>query len=263
MQISPAILKELRMAMSRRKKKPAVPVRIHSTISTSGPRARQRLLAGKCKANELASSGDSSEPAIRRPAPDAGSASLPAKSSEATGEHAASCSRHLVSPEGRATYAALLAWSAAPHQPSGSLKPTAMDSDPSESAVSTETVNRRMSSDMSGPLSDKPDGTTPNAQVANTCLSAGERANKTPIFISGLRDTRSFLAWLRGSYPGCLTTQLKAEKLMFMPSTANGFRAAVSALRSIDGGGCVFPHLHAPGGPLCADAGEEPGPWNA
>ena len=74
-----------------------------------------------------------------------------------------------------------------------------MDSDPFESAVSTETVNRRMSSDMSMPLSDKPDGTTPNAQVANTCLSAGERPNKTPIFISGLRDTRAFLAWLRGS----------------------------------------------------------------
>jgi len=55
-----------------------------------------------------------------------------------------------------------------------------MDSDPSESAVSTETFNRRMSNDMSGPLSGKPDGTTPNAQVVNTCLSAGERPNKTP-----------------------------------------------------------------------------------
>jgi len=120
-----------------------------------------------------------------------------------------------------------------------------------------------MSSDMSGPLSDKPDGTTQNAQVANTCLSAGERANKTPIFISGIRDTRAFLAWLRGSWPGGLKVQLKAEKLMVVPSTANGFRAAVSALRPIDGGGCEFPHLHAPGGPLYAAAGEEPGPWNA
>ena len=77
-------------------------------------------------------------------------------------------------------YAAVLAGSVAPLQPSGSFKPTAMDSDTSESAVSNETVNRRMSSDMSGPLSDKPDGTTSNAQVANTCLSAGERTNKTP-----------------------------------------------------------------------------------
>jgi len=145
------------MAMSRRKKKPVVPVGIHSTMSTSGPRAPQRLLAGKHKANELASSGDSSEPATMRPAPDAGSAPLPANSSEATGEHPASCSRHLVSPEGGETYAAVLDGSAAPHQTSGPLKPTAMDSDPSESAVSSETVNRRMSSDMSGPLSGKAD----------------------------------------------------------------------------------------------------------
>ena len=111
MQLSLAILKELRMAMSRRKKKPAVPVGIRSTISTSGARAPQclpSLLAGKRKANELACSGDSSEPAIRRPAPDAGSAPLPANSSAVTGEHAASCRRHLVSPEGGENYAAVL-----------------------------------------------------------------------------------------------------------------------------------------------------------
>ena len=98
--------------------------------------------------------------------------------------------------EGGETYAAVLAGSVASLQPSGSLKATAMDSDPSESAVSSETVNRRMSNDISGPLGDKPDGTTTNAQVTNTCLSAGERPNTTPIFISGARDTRAFL-------PGC------------------------------------------------------------
>ena len=96
-----------------------------------------------------------------------------------TGEDAASFSRHLVPPkEGGETYAAVMAGSVAPLQLSGSLKLTDMDSDPSEPAVSSETVNRRMSSDMSGPLSDKPDGTTPNAQVIKTCLSAGERPNK-------------------------------------------------------------------------------------
>ena len=90
------------MAMSRRKKKPVVPAGIRSTTSASGSRAPQRLpslLAVKRKANELASSGDSFDLAIRRPAPDAGSAPLPANSSEITGEHAAHCSRHLVSPE--------------------------------------------------------------------------------------------------------------------------------------------------------------------
>ena len=96
MQLSPAILKELRMALSRRKKKPVVTAGIRSTTSASGAAAPQRLLAGKRKANELASSGDSSEPSIRRPAPDAGSAPLPANSSAVTGEHAASCSRHFV-----------------------------------------------------------------------------------------------------------------------------------------------------------------------
>jgi hypothetical protein len=81
----------------------------------------------------------------------------------------------------------------------------------SEPAVSPETANRRMSSDMSGTLSDMPDGATLNAQVANTCLLAGERPNKTPIFISGVRDTRAFLAWLRASCRGGLTAQLRAR----------------------------------------------------
>jgi hypothetical protein len=86
-----------------------------------------------------------------------------------------------------------------------------MDSEVPEPAVSYETANRRMSSDMSGPLSDKPDGTTLNAQVANTCLPVGERPNKKPIFISGFRDTRAFLVWLRASCPGSLTAQLRAR----------------------------------------------------
>jgi len=50
-----------------------------------------------------------------------------------------------------------------------------------------------MSSYMSGPLCDTLDGTTNRAQVASTCIPAGERPNKTPIFISGVRDARSFL----------------------------------------------------------------------
>ena len=68
-----------------------------------------------------------------------------------------------------------------------------------------------MSSDMSGTLSDMPDGATLNAQVANTCLPPGERPNTTTIFISGVRDTRAFLAWLRASCPGGLTAQLERE----------------------------------------------------
>jgi hypothetical protein len=69
-----------------------------------------------------------------------------------------------------------------------------MDSDMPDSAVLSETANRRLSTDMSGPLSEMPDGATLNAQVANTCLPAGERPNKASIFTSSFRDTRAFLA---------------------------------------------------------------------
>ena len=42
LQLSPAILKELRMALSRRKKKPVVPAGIRSTTSASGQGQSQR-----------------------------------------------------------------------------------------------------------------------------------------------------------------------------------------------------------------------------
>ena len=158
------------------------------------PQSLQSQVAGKRKANELAISGDLSEPTNRRPAPGAGSAFLSANASAVTGEHAASCSRLLVFPEGRMTYAAALA--VAPLQPSGTFKPTVMDSIPSEPAVSPKTANRRMSSDMSGPLSDMPEGTTASAHVTNTCIQAGQRPNKIPIFISGYVTPVP-------SWPGC------------------------------------------------------------
>jgi hypothetical protein len=66
-------------------------------------------------------------------------------------------------------------------------------------------------------------------------VPAGQRQNKTPIFITGVFHTRGFLTSLRASCPYPLTAQLKAENLMVVPSTADGFRATVSALRSLDG----------------------------
>jgi hypothetical protein len=68
LQLFPAILKELRMALSRRKKS-VVPAGSCSTAPggwAGAPQRPSRQLAGKHKANELASSGDSSEPAYRR-----------------------------------------------------------------------------------------------------------------------------------------------------------------------------------------------------
>ena len=81
------------------------------------------------------------------------------------------------------TYAAVLAGPVASFLASGSLKPTAMGLDLSETAVSSEIVKRRMCSDMSRPLSDNPDDTTTHAQVTNACLPAGERPNMTLFLI--------------------------------------------------------------------------------
>jgi len=111
-----------------------------------------------------------------------------------------------------------------------------MDLDPSESVVSPETANKRLSSDMSGHLRDMPGGTTASSHMTNTCLPAGEDQNKTSIFISGLHDTLDFLVWLRPFCPGGLKAQHKAEKLIVLPSTVNVLKAAVSALRSLDEG---------------------------
>ena len=132
------------------------------------------------------------EPAKIRPVSGAGSVPLLANSI-VTGEQAADGSRQ-PGPPGRATYAVALAETFAPSQPSGPTKPTAMDSHTSENCVQMEITNRRTCTDISMPLSSMPDGTTSKAQVANACLPAGELPNKTPIFISGVIDTRSFLA---------------------------------------------------------------------
>jgi len=226
-QPSLALLKELRKAVANvgKKKRPAVSTGSRSTLggaSTASHRSSTNAV-GKRKVNELTGSGDSTEPATRRPAPGDGSAPLPAMTTRATGEQAASGGRQLGSSESGAA-------PAAQHKPSGPLKPTAKGSNPSEPAVSSETAPRRM------PLSGMPVGTTVDAHVANPCLPAGERPNKTPIFISGVGDTRAFLAWLRSSCPCDLTAQLKADKLMVVPSTADGFRATICALRSLDRG---------------------------
>jgi hypothetical protein len=51
-----------------------------------------------------------------------------------------------------------------------------------------------MSSDMTGPLSDKPNGITNHTQITNACFAAGELPNKTHIFILVICDIVSFLA---------------------------------------------------------------------
>jgi hypothetical protein len=87
-----ALLKDLRTALStRRKKKTVVSTGSHGTTLSGGPKASQRspaLNRDKHKANWLVNPGDSTEPAKRCPAPGAGSAPPPALTS-VPGEQAA------------------------------------------------------------------------------------------------------------------------------------------------------------------------------
>jgi hypothetical protein len=101
-------------------------------------------LVGKRQANELASSGETFEPAKWRPAPGDGSAPLPSSASAVTGEQADACSWQLEPPGGGVTYAAVLARPIAPFQQSELLKPTAMGLDQSKPAVSSKTDNRHV-----------------------------------------------------------------------------------------------------------------------
>ena len=185
---------------------------------------------------ELSGSDCASEPANRRPAPEHPFDNGP-KAQGPTGEQAAQNSRQFSLTEGRVAYATVVAGVASLQQPSGLHKSSAKDPVPTESAASSEAAPRRMSLvDMSGPLCGMPDGTTPNAQVViNTVTPTAERQNKTPIYVTGVTDTRGFLSWLHASCQSRLSAQIKGEKLMLVPCTAEGFRGTVSALRSFDG----------------------------
>ena len=229
---SPLLLRELKKAVTAGKKKALAARKANASVGEARTSRDPLLLsAPKRKAEELSGSDYLSEPASR-PAPQ--HQLLPATAT-ATGEQAASGSRQPGSSGVGAMYAAVLSASVAPSQPSGTLKPTAMGSDSSETGVSMETSERRMSQDMSGPLSGTPDGTTDHTHVATACIPAGQRPNKTPIFISGVSDTRAFLALLRAFCLGGLVAKLKAERLVVVPPTADGFRAAVTTLRALDG----------------------------
>jgi hypothetical protein len=81
-----------------------------------------------------------------------------------------------------------------------------------------------------------PAGTTPDTPMETTTLiPAGERYKKIPIYVTGVTDTRGFLAWLRESCPSGLSAQMKGEIFMLVPKTADGFQATVRALRSLYG----------------------------
>jgi hypothetical protein len=237
MELSPVLLRELRKAMAVAKKK--VLASIASTGGDVGeaPTFLEQPNVSVRKAEELSSTDCTDEPANRRPAPRHLFKEVP-EVQGTTGETAAQSSRQLGFAEGRLASVTVVAGAASLQKPSRPHKSTANGSASAELAALPEAAIRRMSfEDMSGLLCGMPDGTTANAQVATSSAAPiGERPKKTPIFIAGIGDTRAFLTWLRASCPGSLTAQLKSENLMVVPSTTDGFRAAVSALRSLDGG---------------------------
>ena len=117
---SPAVLKELRRAIVERvARQPTLLVGRRSPEGSVSSNRSLHQREGRRGAAGLADSVGSSEPAVKRPAPDVGSAELPASTPRATGEQAASGGRQLVSLEGGATYAVVAAatakWAAHAH----------------------------------------------------------------------------------------------------------------------------------------------------
>jgi hypothetical protein len=248
MELSPVLLRVLRKAMAAAKKKKALAATTPNASASplvhpggAGGEARTSLDSEhpnecKRKAEELSNPDCTTEAASRRPAP----GHLFEDGTEVqgtTGELTAQSSWQLGSAEGRLAYATVVAGVASLQKPSGPHKSTAHGLVPAEPTASPETAFRLMSlGDMSRPLCGMPDGATTNAQVATSSVApTGEQQNKTPIYVTGMTDTRGFLTWLWASCQSGLSAQMKGEKLMFVPRTAEGFRATVSALRSLVG----------------------------
>jgi hypothetical protein len=87
---------------------------------------------------------------------------------------------------------------------------------------------------VSGPLSVAPIGTTFTTAQVDKVVPREERCNKTPVYVSGVKNTRKFLDWIRAKSESKLVAQMKGEILIQVPETADGFRATIGALRSLD-----------------------------
>jgi hypothetical protein len=87
---------------------------------------------------------------------------------------------------------------------------------------------------VSGPLSVAPIGTLSTTAKWKKVVPLGERRNKTPVHVSGVKNTRKFLDWIRSKTGSKLVAQMKGDILMLVPETADGFRATIGTLRSFD-----------------------------
>ena len=206
MELSPVLLRDLRWAMADAKKKKVLAATTPNASASAlvhpgGAVGEDRtsfdsLQPNVCKrkAEELSNPDCTTEPASCRPAPGHLFEDGP-EVQDTTGELAAQSRRQLGSAGGKMAYATMVAGVASLQMPSGPHKSTANGSVPAEPGASPETAIRRMSfGDMSGPLCGMPDGATTNAQVStNSAAPIGERQNKTPIYVTGVTDTRGFL----------------------------------------------------------------------
>jgi hypothetical protein len=55
---------------------------------------------------------------------------------------------------------------------------------------------------------------------------------KTPVYVSGVREMRHFLDWVRAK-SGKIAAQMKGEYVMLVPERDDGLGATISALRSL------------------------------
>jgi hypothetical protein len=81
-----------------------------------------------------------------------------------------------------------------------------------------------------------PTSTTPWSTQVEKVFPPGERRNRTPVNVSGVKKIRSFLEWVRTKSASKLVAQMKGEYLMLVPETADGFRATIGSLRSFGEG---------------------------
>jgi hypothetical protein len=79
------------------------------------------------------------------------------------------------------------------------------------------------------------DGTASSDLAVNPCALARKLPTKTPIFIAGFNDTRTYMAKVRPCCPSELTAHLMADRLIFVVSAADVWRVKFSALRSVEG----------------------------
>ena len=84
-------------------------------------------------------------------------------------------------------------------------------------------------------------GSTPMEQES----APGERVNKTPLFMKGVSNARSFLRWLKEKTGGDGSARIQGEKLVLVPNTADCFRATVKELRYMEPSGGMAFHTYS------------------